>query len=415
MQLNLLTLLASLYSINFILCNMFCETTTSKAFFWLSVSFMVYHLLPIFLYNFIDLEEYSISSEDLVKPFILSVIGFQSAFIGYYFTKYNQAKVKLKNIWDSNKIIYCLLIVAVFSIFFQNIYPMVLFSRFETVFLILISMILLTKYYRSNRIFIRYKYFAIGAFIISFIFLLTMTTGRRDVIKLIIAFSVIWSMYEKPFSFTKIFIGGLFSFLIVILLALYRTEFSMTHVYERFLLLLSNADYLLLLLSTTLDFLPGHNNYEYIVNNVPNEISYLFGSSLFKILFIFIPRSIWSEKPLGVQELIVEKYQNAFVGGSSQTTTMIGEFHWNFGILGVIIGMYLFGYLCKKIDIQNRLNLNHYWKVIINIVFISWIIELFRGGISTVILVNSFQILFPIILVWLIYKILFMNKSLQRI
>ena len=80
---------------------------------------------------------------------------------------------------------------------------------------------------------------------------------------------------------------------------------------------------------------------------------YLFGASLFKIFFAFIPRQIWADKPSGVQELIVEEHRNIFVGGTSQTTTMIGEFYWNFGIIGVAIAMAVIGYICNKIDFNN--------------------------------------------------------------
>ena len=79
-----------------------------------------------------------------------------------------------------------------------------------------------------------------------------------------------------------------------------------------------------------------------------------------------------------------------------------------------VIFMYFFGYICKKIDINNKIYPNNHWRIILNVVFISWFIEMFRGGLSTILIVNSLQMLFPIILVWLIYKIVFINNSIRR-
>ena len=94
--------------------------------------------------------------------------------------------------------------------------------------------------------------------------------------------------------------------------------------------------------------MPGHNNYEYILDNIPDKSPYLFGSSLMKIFYVMIPRQLWLDKPSGVQELIVQQHNNLFVGGTSQTTTMIGEFYWNFGLIGVIVGMAFWDMFVKE-------------------------------------------------------------------
>ena len=409
-----ITFIIILFTINFAACNIFSKVTTATALFWFSVSFMIFHILPIYFYNFIDLSKYTIKESDLIKPLLLSIIGFQSAFIGYCLTRAKNKRIVVNKIWSSKKMFFSLIIVGICSIIFQNVYPSVIFSRYETIFLIFVSMIFFAKYNRINKINKKYKYAVIATFALCLVFILMNTTGRRDVIKLIIAFSLIWSIYEKPFKVSSIFFGGIFIFIMVMGLAFYRTTFSFEELSKAMQTVIGNKELLLLSISSLMDFMPGHNNYEYIVNNTNTFDEYLWGSSLLKIILIFVPRFIWSQKPFGVQELIVEHHRNAFVGGSSQTTTIIGEFHWNFGMLGVVIFMYFFGYICKKIDINNKIYPNNHWRIILNVVFISWFIEMFRGGLSTILIVNSLQMLFPIILVWLIYKIVFINNSIRR-
>ena len=56
------------------------------------------------------------------------------------------------------------------------------------------------------------------------------------------------------------------------------------------------------MVSSTHDFVPGHNNYEYILDNIPENSPCLFGSSLMKIFYEkIIPRQLWLDKPSGVE------------------------------------------------------------------------------------------------------------------
>ena len=201
------------------------------------------------------------------------------------------------------------------------------------------------------------------------------------------------------------------SFFFMVSMVLYRAFFSIENVWKTLKTIPENVDYLYLMIISYLDFMPAHNNYEFIVQNVPNSTPYLWGSSIIKFFTIIIPRQLWPNKPKQVQELIVEHHDNIFVGGSSQSTTLIGEFYWNFGIIGVILGMLLLGLVCKKIDIGNLNSDGFSLKLMIKLLFVSWIIEFFRGGISTAATINSMQTIAPICLIFIFYNLVKKKNS----
>ena len=417
-QVKLISFFPLLYSLNIAYIVKKLKIDSSKALFWLTVSFILYHVLPHFIYyafdviNYMDSEKKGIliqtlKSNTLTKAFLVSIVGFQSTILAYCFTK---NKIEFDN-QKSNynlDIVYLSLGFFLIAVILRRFTPSVFLSSFETVNFLILSIYIFSN---SKLSMLTKKRLAILTFFLSLIFFTTFTTGRRDLIKLIILFSVIWSLYVKPFRIISIIAGGFLSICIMFALVLYRTEFSINHVLERMLLILDQSDYLFLMLSSTLDFMPGHNNYEYIIANIPERSPYLFGASLFKIFFAFIPRQIWADKPSGVQELIVEEHRNIFVGGTSQTTTMIGEFYWNFGIIGVAIAMAVIGYICNKIDFNNLNKTKGSFQFMLRVILISWIIEFFRGGISTVFIVNSLQIIIPLVL--LIFSYRFINDAIK--
>ena len=405
-------ILLFLFSFNIIFCIKKLDIDTSKALFWVLVSFSLYHLVPLFFYNIIDFVKYldfdksgimynSLKSNILFKSFLVSIIGFQSTIISYIFMK-NRFRIDNRRFEYNILIVYLSIIFLIVAILSRQFISLTFLTSIEPVVFLIFSIFIFSK---RNIIVKRKKLLVIAAFIFLLILFALNTTGRRDLIKMIVLFSVLWSLYIKPFKLRYILAGGIFCIFIMLGLVLYRTTFSIQDVWTRINLIFNNSDYLFLMVSSTLDFMPGHNNYEFIVENVPTESPYLYGASLSKILFLVIPRQLWPNKPSGVQELIVQQHDNIFVGGSSQTTTMIGEFYWNFGIIGVVIGMGVLGYICKKIDCNNLIN-NGTFQFMLRVIIVSWLIELFRGGLSTIIIINTLQIIIPLIIIIVIYTLI---------
>jgi len=116
--------------------------------------------------------------------------------------------------------------------------------------------------------------------------------------------------------------------------------------------------------------------------------------SLFEILTIWIPGKIWDDKPIstGVRfttyffgdnlNYIRGEYKNDWGGVSP---TIIGEAYWNFGWLGIIVGLFFLGGLTKIIYLTFINNLNHNFSVLIYaLIFVLFIMsaESFQGNIN---------------------------------
>jgi hypothetical protein len=85
---------------------------------------------------------------------------------------------------------------------------------------------------------------------------------------------------------------------------------------------------------------------------------YRMGSTLEPLLYVFIPRLVWSDKPgdssaqLFNREFHMSEDRDTYI-----SPTHIGELYWNFGMVGVITGMtligLLLGWVCGRFD-QSR-------------------------------------------------------------
>ena len=85
----------------------------------------------------------------------------------------------------------------------------------------------------------------------------------------------------------------------------------------------------------------------HIVNAVPERLSYLNGGSLLRWIQAPIPRSMWNDKP----PISVGSEVGQVVFGLPHTSGvppgLVAELYMNFGVIGVLIGMFLFGVLLK--------------------------------------------------------------------
>jgi oligosaccharide repeat unit polymerase len=72
-----------------------------------------------------------------------------------------------------------------------------------------------------------------------------------------------------------------------------------------------------------------------------------FGRQLLGVLFFFVPRSIWPDKPIGSGHLIANSRNWDFTNISCP---IVAEGYINFGIFGIIIFALLLGYIVAKLD-----------------------------------------------------------------
>lgn len=94
-----------------------------------------------------------------------------------------------------------------------------------------------------------------------------------------------------------------------------------------------------------------------IVNAIPSKMNYLFGKGIFGYtLALVIPRIIWPGKPDAPEHEIVRVAVGEVAANSGNAYPNIGTFYSEFGILGCIIFMFVFGKLMSKSRKLYKLN-----------------------------------------------------------
>lgn len=77
-----------------------------------------------------------------------------------------------------------------------------------------------------------------------------------------------------------------------------------------------------------------------------------YGRQLMGALLFFIPRQIWNTKPIGSGAYMADVLNLEF---NNISCPIVGEAYINFGLIGIIVFAFMFGYFVKKID-------NTYWN-----------------------------------------------------
>lgn len=90
-----------------------------------------------------------------------------------------------------------------------------------------------------------------------------------------------------------------------------------------------------------------------IVERSGHEVEHWYGDTYTHALGFLVPRALWGEKPaLNVGNLVGNRYGFVYPEDvrTNVAVTQIGELYLNFGILGLIVGMFLWGWLAKVVD-----------------------------------------------------------------
>ncbi len=106
--------------------------------------------------------------------------------------------------------------------------------------------------------------------------------------------------------------------------------------------------------------------------HVGNDKPYKLGSTLEPLLYVFIPRVIWSDKP---GDNSAQTFNRDFHLSEDPDThispTHIGELYWNFGYPGLIVGMLasgiLLGYVCSRFDPSTQTSMTRTLVIIVTL------------------------------------------------
>ena len=146
----------------------------------------------------------------------------------------------------------------------------------------------------------------------------------------------------------------------------------------------------------SLDFPITYSYYLRTIQELGKKLPYFYGLSLYRVIFMFIPRSIFPSKPLD-PSITMMKYLSPrlYNIGVSAGNGFVGESYMNFGIFGIFFFGIFFGFLIgvlEKYFIKNW----HYIDKIIYIYIIGLLIEINRGAMSTDFIELILICLFPI-------------------
>jgi len=127
--------------------------------------------------------------------------------------------------------------------------------------------------------------------------------------------------------------------------------------------------------------------------------TYEFGKTYLRILVLPIPRAWWDEKPGMADHLLDRSTASRPYGKEGRITTHIGQAYVNFGMAGVIIMPFVFGYLLGWLYERTRLLPYYSLGTLIYIFLSASFIQAYRDGFNSVIL---FGLVFnmPLFFLW---------------
>jgi len=148
-------------------------------------------------------------------------------------------------------------------------------------------------------------------------------------------------------------------------------------------------------------------NFVQVVRFIPAQVDFLYGRPYLYLTLAFIPRVIWPDKPIFTDQLLTSAILPA--GPELNTFTVLGDFYANFYIVGIILGMFLWGILWRAIYSYLLRNQHNPSAVVIYAATITMGIPTIRSNIIEFIFFMAMYIL-PLVL-----AIHYINVKQQRI
>jgi oligosaccharide repeat unit polymerase len=140
-----------------------------------------------------------------------------------------------------------------------------------------------------------------------------------------------------------------------------------------------------------------------LIESVPNSFNFLNGQSYYRILFIFIPRFLWEDKPFNTQQIVANWFFPERLG-LSIPPGIIGDLYINFGKVG-IFGMFFYGIFFRLLD-QKFIKYRYFLWAFSG----AWIFHLVRGGFT-----NPILILLMLLISLIIINKFLLNAKFQKI
>jgi len=124
----------------------------------------------------------------------------------------------------------------------------------------------------------------------------------------------------------------------------------------------------------------------------PSHQDLKYGSTYLTILARPVPRAWWRDKPVNLGNWVaIELYHRPYSyneRGAIQVAGipphMVAELYWNFHVAGIIVGMFLFGFLCRILYEYIKVNRNNAHTVIIYSISTTYVLKFTMNDFSNV-------------------------------
>jgi len=326
-------------------------------FNFIILSYMYLYIFPFFYnisfdYNF-GLGSHILSSDEVLRGFFLILTSLILFILGYVFCGLTRIKSKGLNLNLNEKklnlsvvlltcigiISYSYIIIKLggFGTILNNYYQikqllsgMNYFVWGVELFLIGSVLLLLKK---NPNIYFVFIHFTFGLVIISTL------GGRGKVIYFLLLFLVVYHYKFKQIKFIKAFfllvslvimVGYFYVFRI-----LSAQQSSVMGIRDFFDIWLGGSEFKMI------------DMFMLVVRDVGDVYPFHYGKDFLNIFTSFIPRSLWINKPVSIDEHLVGFYIPLREAGIPPT--LPGTLYYNFGIFGILIGMFIFGLLTRYI------------------------------------------------------------------
>lgn len=173
------------------------------------------------------------------------------------------------------------------------------------------------------------------------------TSSRTGVLMVVILALVVWHYARRPVSMRNIAAFGVAGVVLVSFMGAIRSgqdedlaaAFAESLQSEIFVELVDNFNFI------------GTPTTAHIMDAIPERLDYQYGSTMLAWVTAPIPRAIWADKPdvtLG-QTVAQDVFGRPPRASGGIPPNVVSELYWNFGVVGVVAGMFLFGYLLRSL------------------------------------------------------------------
>ena len=87
----------------------------------------------------------------------------------------------------------------------------------------------------------------------------------------------------------------------------------------------------------------------WLTMHTPDPLPFLYGETFLPILYKLVPRAIFADKPVDVWDISTRYGFRSATAWNNFKVHQLGEFYVNFGVAGVLLGMFVLGLLCRSL------------------------------------------------------------------